>query len=58
MTAPIGIQLYSVRENLAADFDGTMKKIAGMGYTGVETAGFPSTTPEAAKKLFDDLGLT
>jgi sugar phosphate isomerase/epimerase len=58
MTAPIALQLYSVRENLAADFIGTMKKIAEMGYIGVETAGFPGTTPEEAKKLFDDLGLT
>lgn len=59
MTAPIGLQLYSVRENLGVDFVGTMKKVASMGYTGVETAGFPEgITPEAAKKLFDDLNLT
>jgi sugar phosphate isomerase/epimerase len=59
MTAPIGLQLYSVRENLVDDFTGTMKKIAKMGYIGIETAGFPEgITPEYAKKLFDDLGLT
>ncbi len=57
MTAPIGIQLYSVRENMAADFEGTLRKIAAMGYTGVETAGFPGSTPQKAKKLFDELGL-
>jgi sugar phosphate isomerase/epimerase len=59
MTAPIGLQLYSVRENLKADFEGTMKKIAGMGYTGVETYDFHADISAiAAKKLFDDLGLT
>ena len=40
MTAHIGIQLYSVRENLKVDFEGTMKKIAEMGYDGVETYNF------------------
>lgn len=59
MTAPIGIQLYSVRENLALDFEGTVTKIAEMGYTGVEPAGFPEgVSPAQAKVLFDDLGLT
>ena len=57
MTAPIGIQLYTVRDALAEDFTGTIKKIADMGFVGVETAGFPGTTPAEAKKLFDDLGL-
>ena len=59
MTAPIGLQLYSVREQTSQDFSGTIQKIASMGYTGVETAGFPEgVTPKAAKVLFDDLGLT
>jgi sugar phosphate isomerase/epimerase len=59
MTAPIGIQLYSVRENMDQDFEGTVRKIAEMGYAGVETAGFPEgVSPTQAKKLFDDLGLT
>ena len=57
MAAPIGIQLYTVREALNEDFVGTVTKIAEMGYVGVETAGFPGTTAAEAKKLFDDLGL-
>ncbi|MCA9964567.1 MAG: sugar phosphate isomerase/epimerase [Anaerolineales bacterium] len=57
MTAPISIQLYTVREALAEDFTGTIKRIADIGFVGVETAGFPGTTPAAAKALFDDLGL-
>ena len=58
MTAPIGLQLYSLRQYFQDDFRGTIEKVAAMGYTGVETAGFPGTTPENAKKLFDKLGLT
>ena len=57
MPAPIALQLYSVREAMNEDFAETVKKVAGMGYAGVETAGFPGTTPEAAGQLFKDLGL-
>ncbi|MCL2243293.1 MAG: sugar phosphate isomerase/epimerase [Treponema sp.] len=34
------IQLYSVRDIINNDFTGTLKKLAGMGYTGVEFAGY------------------
>ena len=58
MTAPIALQLYTVRDALAKDFNGVIQQIADMGYIGVETAGFPGTTPQAAARLFKDLGLT
>lgn len=58
MPAPIAIQLYSVRDQLAKDYQGVITKIAEMGYVGVETAGYPGTTPAAAAKLFKSLGLT
>ena len=59
MSVPIGLGLYTVRADLERDFAGTVQAVAGMGYLGVETAGFPGgTTPQAAKRLFDDLGLT
>jgi sugar phosphate isomerase/epimerase len=57
MTAPIALQLYSVRESMTQDFFGTVRKVAAMGYAGVETAGFPGTTPQEAGKLFRELGL-
>ena len=57
MSAPIALQLYSVRETLAKDFDGVVRQVAAMGYAGVETACFPGTTPQAAGKLFKSLGL-
>jgi sugar phosphate isomerase/epimerase len=57
MSRPIALQLYSVREQLAQDFAGTMRRVADMGYAGVET--FPDGVSVAeAKSLFDELGLT
>ena len=37
---PIGLQLYSVRELLPKDFDGTLRKVREAGYTEVEAAGY------------------
>ena len=37
---PIGLQLYTLREALAQDFAGTLRRVAEIGYTGVETAFF------------------
>lgn len=36
MTVPVALQLYSVREALAKDFVGVIKKVANIGYVGVE----------------------
>lgn len=57
MSLPIAIQLYTIRDVLAQDFAGGVKKIAEMGYMGVETAGFAGTTPKEASKLFRELDL-
>jgi sugar phosphate isomerase/epimerase len=54
---PVALQLYSIRETLAKGFEAGVRKVAEMGYAGVETAGFPGTTPEAAARLFRELGL-
>ncbi|HJP30169.1 MAG TPA: sugar phosphate isomerase/epimerase [Candidatus Latescibacteria bacterium] len=57
MPAPIALQLYTLREAAAADYEATVRKVADIGYVGVEPAGFPGTTVEAGKRLFDELGL-
>ncbi len=54
----IALQLYTVRELADKDYAGTVRRIAEAGYKAVETAGFPGTTPEAADRLFKELGLT
>jgi len=58
MTAPIALQLYTLREAAAEQgFETIVRQVAEMGYAGVEPAGFPGSTPEAAGKLFRELGL-
>jgi sugar phosphate isomerase/epimerase len=58
---PIGLELFSVREELAKDLTGTVRAVAKMGYNGVEFfAPYYSWTPEKAKEvraLLDDLGI-
>jgi sugar phosphate isomerase/epimerase len=36
----IGIQLYTLRDMISADFTGTLKKIRGAGYNSIEAAGY------------------
>jgi sugar phosphate isomerase/epimerase len=57
MTAPIAVQLYSLREAAETNFEATIRRIAAMGYAGVETAGQYGGSPRAARALFDSLGL-
>ncbi len=54
---PISVQLYSVREEAAKDFPGTLKKIARMGYAGVEPAGLHGMPAKRLRTILDDLGL-
>jgi len=57
MKPAIALQLYTLREIAADDFEGMVRMVAEMGYVGVEPAGFPGSSPEAAGKLFRELGL-
>lgn len=58
MTIPIAVQLYSVRNEMAHDFNGVTSRIAQAGYQGVELIyNLPDTTPEAAAKHLAALGL-
>ena len=54
---PIGLQLYTVGQELKGDYEGTLKKVAATGYRVVETAGFFGKKPAEAKKALDDAGL-
>jgi sugar phosphate isomerase/epimerase len=54
---PIGLQLYSVRELLPKDFDGTLKKIAAAGYREVEAAGYYDKSAADFRKAMDAAGL-
>lgn len=54
---PIAIQLYSLRDDMAADFEGTLKKVKAMGYDGVEFAGLYGKTAAEVKELCAENGL-
>ncbi|MCL2809245.1 MAG: sugar phosphate isomerase/epimerase, partial [Treponema sp.] len=45
------IQLYSVRDVTNNDFTGTLEKLAQMGYTGVEFAGYGSLDAQKMKSV-------
>lgn len=53
----IGLQLYSVREDLAKDYPGTLKLVAAIGYREVEAAGFYNHSASDVKKMMSDEGL-
>lgn len=40
MALPVALQLYSVRDELEADFEGTIAKVRKFGYDGVEFSDF------------------
>lgn len=57
MTMPVAVQLYTLREETSKDFIGTLKKVADIGYKGVEFAGFADIKAEDMRKALDELGL-
>jgi sugar phosphate isomerase/epimerase len=54
---PIGLQLYSVRDLLPRDFDGTLRKVREAGYTEVEAAGYYDKSATEFRKAMDAAGL-
>ena len=54
---PLGLELYSVREELPKDYAGTLKKVAALGYRDVEAAGFYGHSAAEAKAAMADAGL-
>jgi sugar phosphate isomerase/epimerase len=53
----IAAQMYTVRDAAARDFENTLERIAGMGYTGVELAGIFDRNPQKLANFFTDLSL-
>ena len=52
-----GLQLYSVRDITAEDFEGALKAVAEMGYKMVEPAGFFGHPANEVKAMLDHYGL-
>jgi len=54
---PIGLQLYSVRDDCQKDLPGTIAAVAKMGYEGVEFAGYYDRSAKELRKILDDNNL-
>jgi sugar phosphate isomerase/epimerase len=54
---PLGLQLYSLRDQFAKDVPGTLDKVRDMGFKDVELAGTYGMTPEQFKAELDKRGL-
>lgn len=55
--ALIGYQIYSAREEAEKDLRGVLEKLKGMGYDGVEFAGFYGYTAEEIAEMLQEIGL-
>src|SRR6266849_9247709 len=49
----VGVQLYTVREAMKTDFEGTIAKVATTGYKEVEFAGYFGHSPKAVRAILD-----
>jgi sugar phosphate isomerase/epimerase len=53
----IGLQMYTLRNETAQDFLGTLAKVAELGYEGVEFAGYGGMEAAALREELDHLGI-
>ena len=54
----IGLQLYSLRQEMAADFEGTLEQLAEIGFTEMEFAGYHGKPAAEVRRILDGFGLT
>ena len=55
----IGLELYTVRDQMATDFEGVLAKVAAIGYKEIEPAnGYNNMAPAKFRAMLDRLGLT
>lgn len=54
----IGVQLYTLREHTAEGMQTTLERVAELGYTAVELAGYGDSSPERIREVLDRSGLT
>lgn len=54
---PLGIQLFSVREQMTSDFEGALAAVAAAGFTEVEAAALPKKPAKEIRAALDRAGL-
>jgi sugar phosphate isomerase/epimerase len=58
MTLPISLQLYTLRDDLANDFVGTLEQVSKIGYTAVEFAGYGGYDAKKLSHILKEYNLT
>jgi sugar phosphate isomerase/epimerase len=53
----VGLELYTVRDETARNFAGTLRRVAQIGYAGVEFAGYGNLTSQEMSALLAETGL-
>src|SRR6266852_1321802 len=54
---PIALQMYTLRNETARDFAGTLREVAKIGYAGVDFAGTDGLSAAELRRLLSDLNL-
>ena len=54
----IGLHLYTLRREMAQDFTGTLAKVAALGYSEMEFAGYFDKSSKEVRQILDQLGMT
>jgi sugar phosphate isomerase/epimerase len=54
---PVGLQLYSLREQCKTNLPGMLAAVSKIGYKGVEFAGYHGRTAKQLRQMLDDNGL-
>jgi len=55
---PIGLQLYTIREEMERNVEETLSRVAAIGYREVEFAGYFEHAPKDIRRILDQNGLT
>lgn len=54
----VGLQLYTLRNELSQDFEGTLARVAELGYKEMEFAGYYGRSPSEVRSTLDQNGMT
>jgi hypothetical protein len=54
----IGLELYTVRDLMASDFEGTIAKVAAIGYSEIEPTSYNNMSPREFRAMLDRYKLT
>lgn len=54
---PVGLQMYTVRNEAEKDYIGTLREVARVGYSGVEVGAFPPVPEKELRRVLTDINM-